>query len=377
MKKLSFLLITFLLTINLYAERTGFGNLSKYVSIDLPEDIVLIDSTKTSWHLESTLLPVKAIISIYKNNKTCEQIMTETGEKLNVEAEQTLFDWNGIQNSLSIISGSIQGQASYGFGLCTKLSKDKRILLMLVWCPEEYKAECFPYMASFMDSLYTDSGSYFECGAFTTFLYPKNDEDEPLILNIAGKTIETKLDTSDLEAAQNFIENEYKVLCLYRNHSEWKKAWQRYYRLIFRDSCGRLKNLAQDVCAALEDSCADETDYAHKLLTWTQGFEYSREKTPSDLECLPSVLINGGSDCDSRSLLLCTLLQLVNINSSMLVSAVHSHALTILESDHPGFSFNINGINFLPGETTAKDLTWGKISSEQANLEDWVIVLLP
>ena len=143
MKKLSILLIAFVLTANLYAERTGFGNLSKYVSIDLPEDIVLIDSTKTSWHLESTLLPVKAIISIYKNNKTCEQIMTETGEKLNIEAEQTLFDWTGIQNSLSIISGTIQGQASYGFGLCTKLSEDKRNLLILIFVFLVFRLFCY------------------------------------------------------------------------------------------------------------------------------------------------------------------------------------------------------------------------------------------
>ena len=132
-----------------------------------------------------------------------------------------------------------------------------------------------------------------------------------------------------------------------------------------------------DISNALAPGCKDTTEYAQKLLTWTQDFKYEREKNTSDFASLPSILLGGGSDCDSRSLLIAVLLQAINEDAIIFVSAEYSHAIAGFVSNHPGFGFTVNGKTYLTGETTAKGLTWGKISGSQTDLEKWIPVVLP
>ncbi|MBQ9538918.1 MAG: hypothetical protein IJU95_06580 [Treponema sp.] len=173
------------------------------------------------------------------------------------------------------------------------------------------------------------------------------------------------------------IEREYELLTIYAGNPSWKEAWQRYYRMIFRDSCDRLRRPAFDIYNALAPDCADETDLAQRLLEWTQGMGYEREKNNSDFASLPSMLLGGGSDCDARSMMLAVLLRAMNMDSCMFVSATFSHALAGFVSSHPGHSFSVDGKNYLMGETTARDLTWGKVSAEMDDASQWIPVIFP
>lgn len=79
------------------------------------------------------------------------------------------------------------------------------------------------------------------------FIYFPGEKKLPVELQIDGKTIKTSLDKSDEEAAQYLVDREYSVSLLYQKSPLWKEVWQRYYRMIFRDSAGRLSQTAENV----------------------------------------------------------------------------------------------------------------------------------
>ena len=63
------------------------------------------------------------------------------------------------------------------------------------------------------------------------------------------------------------------------------------------------------------------------LLSWVQDFQYNRRQNSSDFNDLASVLQDKGSDCDSRSLLLCVLMEHYGIKSELFISREYSHAI--------------------------------------------------
>ena len=180
---------------------------------------------------------------------------------------------------------------------------------------------------------------------------------------------------------------EYSVLLLYAKHNLWKEAWQRYYRLIYRDNFGRLEQFSSDVLKTLYPLCTKtnpsnpELTYAQTILSWVQTFSYKRDNATAkdvDFTNLPAVLCGEGNDCDSRSMLVCVLLRFAGLESFMLISREYSHAMTVFENKAPGQKYTLEGTNrdFLMGETTAA-VTWGTIAQEHADRSKWIPVILP
>ncbi|MCR5125147.1 MAG: hypothetical protein K6B43_08145 [Treponema sp.] len=117
------------------------------------------------------------------------------------------------------------------------------------------------------------------------------------------------------------------------------------------------------------------------LLNWVQSFEYKRESqdvSKADFNNIPSVMQNLGSDCDSRSMLVAVILKNLGVDSCFFVSSEYSHALVgaVLDGKQ-GFSFPIDGKQYLLGDTTVKGLTFGTIAAEQADISKWVEVEFP
>ena len=180
---------------------------------------------------------------------------------------------------------------------------------------------------------------------------------------------------------------EYTVLLLYAKHNLWKEAWQRYYRMVYRDSFGRLARFSSDVIKQLYPWAKNsnpenpELAYAQAILSWVQTFNYKRDNataSTTDFTNLPAVLCGEGNDCDSRSMLVCLLLRAAGIESFMLISREYSHAMTVFENPAPGQKYEVEGTGreFLMGETTAK-VTWGTIAKEHADRIKWIPVFLP
>ena len=364
-----------------FAAYTGFSGFSPIISMDLPEGFKLVESSDDgkAFQLRSSIVPVDALVRIYPKDRysSSMEALTDVLGKFRAEFESDSVEWRNQTGAIATFNAPMLGVPSCGYGSATVLPRDEGILVLLIWTSSGNGNAYAQFMASFIDSLCIDNGSYFETGMLTRYAYPPDTRKEDLTLEIDGKTIRTQIRGNDSEAAQFLIEREYAVLCLYQTSPLWREAWKRFYRMIYRDSCHRLMQVSFDVYNALAPDCSDETDLAQRLLGWVQGFEYEREQTASDFASLPGMLMGEGSDCDSRSMLLAVMLKSMNMDAVVFVSAEYSHALAGLMSDHPGFSFRAGEKSYLVGDTTIKGLSWGKMDAEQADQSKWLTVEFP
>ena len=115
------------------------------------------------------------------------------------------------------------------------------------------------------------------------------------------------------------------------------------------------------------------------LLNWVQNFEYVRTSgsKKSDFTNVIDVLCGKGNDCDSRSMLMCCIMQNLGVKSELFISRIYSHAVYGLDLNIPGAKIEVNGINFLLNETTARNIKPGLIAQDQCDTEKWIPVNLP
>ena len=122
-------------------------------------------------------------------------------------------------------------------------------MVLLCYAPKS-KNGCEQFIISTINSLCIDSEYLNSPGIVTSYAFPPEGR-KAISLQIGGKQIKSSLDKSDEEAAKFVVDLEYAVLNLYANHKMWKEAWQRYYRMIYRDNAGRLEQTAADVYNAV------------------------------------------------------------------------------------------------------------------------------
>ncbi len=376
---LSLLAVFFIATQTAHASVTSIKSKNGTLAIDLPEGFYLVSSSKDgkSYQLQSSLLPVTAVIKVYDNGtyNTAEKALEDNLSRMNAEKEIDTFSWRNQDCALSSFASYIGQTAAAGYAVAAPLPDEEGLIVMLVWTEQTQFDACNDFMLSFIDGLCIDFGSFYEAGLVTTYAYPNAQTYISVTMTIDGKQIQSYMRESDKEANEYLIAREYNVLKLYARTPLWKDAWTRYYRMVFRDSFKRLNRVSFDIFNELSPDCTDDTDLAQKLLTWTQGMNYEREKNTSDFASLPSIILGGGSDCDSRSMLLSVLLTSMNMDSIIFVSSEFSHAVAGLVSTHPGHSFTANGKEYLMGETTASGITWGMIAQEQDDQSKWIPVL--
>lgn len=357
-------------------------------SLDIPEGFKLVENSDDgmSYHLAHPNIPVDLIIKngTDKSVTTAAQALSLNMKKLNANIQQDDFEWN--KTPVSIGTFTMQLDAKYaGWAVSVPTKVQDYYLTLICYAPEDKEPGCEPFIMSTLNSLCINTDDFNRPGIITSYAYPSEGKKE-IELTIEGKKIKTQIDKCDEEAAQFLVDLEYSVLTLYSNHNAWKEAWQRYYRMIYRDGFGRLENVCSDVFEALYP-VAKKTNpqnadiaYAQFLLSWVQHFEYKRadEHKDSDFTCLPGALCGKGNDCDSRSLLICTMLKSVGVECLLLVSPEYSHALAAAGIKAPGQQYELEstGLEFIMGETTAK-VTWGMIAQEHSDRTKWFPVILP
>ena len=191
------------------------------------------------------------------------------------------------------------------------------------------------------------------------------------------------MDADDSDANNFIIDCEFAVLKLYANHEKWKEAWTRYYKTIYRDSYSRLEKAAFEINAALyplavrKNPKNAEEELNAMLLNWVQSFDYKRgNKTSSDFTSVVDSIAGIGSDCDSRSMLMCILLRHNGIKTELFVSREYSHAVYGADILTNGAKINVDGTDYLLGETTVKNLKPGLIAQEQNDTEKWIPIRL-
>lgn len=353
-------------------------------SIDLPEGYELkeISEDYRGFYFSHPNIPVSLVVKIVtEENSNSKSVLDSNLQKLSTKYNIDSFLWNEKTSSIAQIEMNLEQKYS-GWATCSPL--ENSYLILICYAPKEQEKVCEQFIFSTLNSTCTNLSNFCTEGIITTYAFPKEGK-KTVELNICGEKISSSIDKSDEEASQWLVDLEYSVLTLYANHPNWKEAWQRYYRMIYKDSFSRIKNISLDLSKTFYDSqktqsSKKEIEYAQKLLTWVQNFDYFREEkiSDSDFTSIPRVICGVGNDCDSRSLLLCILLKSIGIETILLFSPEFSHAMVATLIDDPGQKFNLENTNleFLMGETTAK-VTWGTIAKEHADKSKWIEVIFP
>lgn len=356
-------------------------------SLDVPEGFKVSGYTPDgmSYHFKHSGLPVELVLKLYAKDvfSTPDSALNGALEKLSAAYDGTdTFIWDGTDCSIaSFSSRTIMKDGATGWAVAAALPEKESNLVLLCYADSQKTESVEPFILSTLNSLCISKNSRFSPGIITSYAFPEKEKTK-ISVKIAGKSIETEVESIASEANNFVIECEYSVLKLYASSPKWKEAWTRYYRAIFRDSYSRLSKAAFDINSAVYPEAAKrnpdkpETALNEILLNWTQNFEYKRGNEKSaDFTSVIDSLTGTGSDCDSRSMLMCILLRQYGINTSLFISREYSHAVYGAELDSPGAKIKAGGKEFLLGETTVKNLKPGLIAQEQNDTEKWIPVL--
>lgn len=337
--------------------------------------------------INHTYLPVSLVLKICKGNEytSSSTTMNKFMTLLSCEYDTSDYKWNDLDCTINTYTSDY----GKGFALSVPLKEKKTYLVLLCYAPEENYEQCFNFIFSTLNSFCVNEINYKKPGPLITFLYSEKESVEKTV-TIDNQTVNFNINKTDEEAAQFVVDLEYSVLTLYINNPLVFDAWSRYYRMIYRDNYGRLENFFENCNNQVYPNTIKlkpanpDLSYAQTVLSWVQTFEYRRNNekaSDSDFTNLVSAVLGKGCDCDSRSLLVCSLLKSVNLESFILYSPTYSHAMTTVYIDAPGQSFTVTlsdgqTMDFLMGETTAK-VTWGLIPKEMADRNQWFAAFLP
>lgn len=351
-------------------------------SLDIPEGFEIADYTQDgmSYVFSHPNIPVTLVMKITEEaSSNAAMVLKKNLTKLSAKGDTDSFEWNGTSCGISNFTMTLDDNY-FGWGVTAPVKIDDYYVLLLCYAPQSKKA-CEQFIISTINSLCIDSERLNTPGIITSYAFPAEGR-KAISLNIGGKQIKTTIDKSDIEAAKFTIELEYAVLTLYASHNLWKEAWQRYYRMIYRDNAGRMEAAAADIYNALYPELKKlypydaEIKYAQALLSWVQTFNYDRAKSKneSDFTSIPAAITGTGSDCDSRSILISIFLNYMGIDTAILISHEYSHAMVVTDIPAPGQTFTMeNGREYLMGETTAH-VTWGTIAADHADRTKWIPV---
>lgn len=354
-------------------------------TLDLPEGFFLSDATDDglSYFFEHDFMKVRLAIKIFPSGKfqRNDLAMEDALNKLNADGEIDGFLWRERQVSVASFSFQIPGNqtAQSGWGISASLPKSGADIVVLCYADSENSNDVQQFIISALDSIVLEDDDWRKPGIITSYAFPARQKKD-IALKIDGKYIFTKIPSEASDSANFVIEREFSVLTLYAARKNWKEAWQRYYRLIFREAYSKFDDAAKDIRNALGASALNakqsKFEMLKKLLAWTQDFQYNRNQNSSDFNDLASVLQDKGSDCDSRSLLLCVLMEHYGVKSELFISMEYSHAICGFDFAEKGAKINVDGTNYLLCETTAH-VKPGLVAQEHSDTSKWISVDLP
>ena len=356
-------------------------------NLDLPEGFALKDSSSDglSFYLEHEFMKARVAIKMYQTERyeRSDLAMEDVLNKLGADGEIDGFMWNGRLASIAQYSFQIPGNdtAQAGWGVSVTTEKNPIHLVVLCYADKSVANDCQQFILSAVDSLCVEQKDFRLPGPVTSYAY-NSAESQAAKIKIGQKEIYAELLTQAKDSGRFVIDREFSVLTLYAKQKHWKEAWQRYYRAIFREAYSRLDNAAAAIYNALKSEAMTKNpqkpsvEICKKLLAWVQGFGYARRQDSSDFNDLSSVLQNKGSDCDSRALLLCVLMEHYGVKTELFISGEYSHALFGVDLPHSGARITVDGIDYLLCETTAP-VDMGLVAQEQSDSSKWIAVDLP
>ena len=153
------------------------------------------------------------------------------------------------------------------------------------------------------------------------------------------------------------------------------REWTCVYREVRERSHVDLQPFFQRIRVVFEERSVTSRRAAEWLLAMVQRIAY-REPERSAFGLLPpaQVAAEKWGDCDSKSLLLMGLLDHVGIDSILLVSEAHAHAMVGIAVPAGRERFSYRGRRYAWAETTAEGAPLGWRHPRQRYPDDWRVV---
>lgn len=340
-------------------------------ALDLPEGFVLDQKEgSTRYRFSHSLFPVTLQIAIYEHDdfSAAEDTLKHVTEQYESTGELIAFPWRFREAAIARLA--FGGGA--GWAVCVELDGERGYLVLAIHTDEKQAASMEAVMISTLDSIATDEGSWHETGPMTAFAWAPEAPTAGSV-TCRERTFLVPFNTVDGPANQAIVDREFSLLTAYLETPFVYPAWERYYRMIFRDAWKRLEKAAFLMESCLSDSPEEKLA---ELLAWTQTFSYERNPEGADFVNLPDSFLTRTGDCDSRALLLILLLKQMGIDGVLLISPEYSHALAAIDCPGEGARFPYDGKEYLIAETTA-NVAPGMIDSDMADPEKWFAIQFP
>jgi len=237
---------------------------------------------------------------------------------------------------------------------------------------EEF-SERQPFLLSVLDSYIPGKDWRLSPGPVSTFLEITGEANCEEVRVMFGDTeLSWEQNPAGLQASQDMIEREALVLSAYVTVPElFYPAWERYYRLIYRDSYSRLNSLSEALGnGPLPLNAPDRRAVAEKLLSWLQSFTYGSTEGFSDLLSPAAACSSRTGDCDSLSLVLVILMDHYGVEGKLLLSQQAHHALAALDIPGKGMRYAEGENSWIVAELTSS-MPLGELPERLSGVSDW------
>jgi len=376
MKKFLILLLfipVFAFAESMYSPTWGFF-------LDLPEGYEYIDGDGRDRF--SFIGPGESMFDlvVYNNRyATMQELINDVNRSIGNQGDYDFFQYN---DSLAAIIKLIFGDYD-GWGIVLELGipegrtdndNTRPLLLALAYGPYD-REDMDLFHISALDSICPTPAERRYPGPITEYGYPRGERRR---IPLASGGLHAMFYENDARGSQALIEREFKVLEYYISSPNWREAWIRYYRFLYRDSYDRVADAASVIVRSWGGPPSSGTEerraFAQRALSLVQGHKYERDLSGSDFLNLVSVVTEGRSSCDNRSMLMAIILSKANIQSAMMISRQYSHAMGLVDLPGTGARFNSHGIQWLVAETTT-NIDIGLIAQDVSDPQFWIGVI--
>lgn len=283
---------------------------------------------------------------------------------------RTGFSYSGTAAEVGTIRFPHEGRPHTGYLLCIDTLRID--LVAVAFAGEENFSTYQDMLLSALDSLSIGENGLMSPGPISQSVSPYPDPDREMFSIRYGETdIPVTMSRRAMKASQELIEREARVLVAYAGTPYAEEAWQRYYRIIYRDIYRRCRPIYGALQQYLRPDELSKREIAEELLRWVQGFEYRRLATVSDCLTPLQAAVENAGDCDSRGLLLTIILHYYGIDAILMVSGAYAHSMTGVDVPGRGARFEYNGTAYLVAETTDQ-VEIGLIDQAMADPSGWI-----
>ena len=174
-----------------------------------------------------------------------------------------------------------------------------------------------------------------------------------------------------------FSDNPFAALGIdWKKYSETERNtifWAALYRHLLSKNTGRIDVLIGKFRELRDKEGLSENELLECILTFVQNIKYQRPGGTLDILTQPDALYKKFGDCDTKSLLLVTILEKLGYDTVIYYSSYYSHVMAGIYMNGTGSYKKIDGKKYYFTETTYAGWKPGTLPAEFNNTRYWQV----